>query len=1035
VSIIEAGDTRELLANLPGFGELAEDVQAFVADAAELCSFRFGQVIVSEGEAADAFYVIASGVARVVMTGDHGSEIALAALRRGDTFGELGLLGGGVRTATVRCTSTVEALRFDAAVFSALVRAAPELRTWLSALGKRRAAAELLRVHTAFAGLSPETTTRLVDALKPVDVRAGSTIVREGEASSSMYLIGDGRARVFTSQNGNEQHLAFLRRGDFFGERGLLLHESCSASVQAVSDCSLLELAEPDFAKLLAEDDAFRTRVAQRVSQYDFRRLARVPLDFADEILPVVGERSSLAPVDADPGPEAQAAEFVEDAPAQRSRRIRRFPFVHQLDAADCGAAALAMVCRHFGRRVGLPHIRRLARTGMEGTSLFGMTHAATALGLDARAVRASKSRLDSLPLPAIVHVDGNHWVVLYQVGRDVVRVADPARGLRRLPREELLARWSGYAALLSPTPRFAEAPEARESLDWLVPFVRPHTTKLVIAVVLSFVAAGLQMVLPLLTGTIVNRVIPDGDVDLLWIIAAVMGAVFVSVAAATGIQRYLLSAVAVDADTEILDFLTARLLDLSPGYFAARQTGDIERRLAGSRQVRQFLIKRGVQAMTAGAQLLVAVVVMFVLSWTIGLVYLATTPLYAGLMVYSSRRLRPMYDVLEDSFGKYSSQQIDAIKGIETVKALAAEESLRRLMLGQFRGLAHRVFQTEFLDMAYQGALQLAGFLSFALVLIVGALQVVHGQLSLGTFVSLTALVALANAPILMLLSMWDELQYARILVGRLDDVLEAEPEQGRDRAALRRVRSLEGRVQLNNVGFSYTPEGQAIIKRLTLTVSPGEKIAIVGRSGSGKTTLVRCLAGLLEPTEGTIHFDGAELRTLDYRTLRRQIGVVLQENYLFDDTIARNIAFGEDEVDLDKVVKAARAAHAHEFVQRLPLGYDTRVGESGLRVSGGQRQRIAIARALYHDPPLLLLDEATSALDAESERLVQESMDQLLAERTSFTIAHRLSTIRNVDRIIVLERGRIVEQGTHDELTDRRGLYFYLASQQLEL
>jgi ATP-binding cassette subfamily B protein len=906
---------------------------------------------------------------------------------------------------------------------------------WLGALKKRRAVADLLRVHTAFAGLSPETTAHLVDAFGHGDAPAGSTIVREGEPASSMYLIAEGRARVFASENGGEQHLAFLRRGDFFGERSLLLGEPHSATVQAVSDCELLELAEADFAKLLLEDDAFRTRVEQRVAQYDFRRLARVPLDFADEILPLEAEHPSTAPVQADAGPEPQAAELFEETSTPRARRIRRFPFVHQLDAADCGAAALAMVCRHFGRRVGLPYIRRLARTGVEGTSLFGVTRAASALGFDARGVRASKSRLDSLPLPAIVHVDGNHWIVLYEAGRDSVRVADPARGLRRLPRDEFLGRWSGYAALLSPTARFADTPEARESLGWLVPFVRPHTTRIVVAVVLSFIAAGLQMVLPLLTGTIVNHVIPDGNVDLLWIIAAVMGAVFISIAAATGIQRYLLSYVAVGADTDVLDFLTARLLDLSPGYFAARQTGDIERRLAGSRQVRQFLVKRGVQALTAATQLLVAVAVMFVLSWTIGLVYLATTPLYAGLMVYSSRRLRPMYDVLEESFGKYSSRQIDAIKGIDTVKALAAEDSLRRLMLGQFRGLAHRVFQTEFLDMAYQGALQLTGFLSFALVVIVGALQVVHGQLSLGTFVSLTALVALANAPILQLLSMWDELQYARILVGRLDDVLEAEPEQGRDRAALVRVRSLEGRVELRDVGFSYSPESQGIIKGVTLTVTPGEKIAIVGRSGSGKTTLVRCLAGLLEPTEGSIHFDGAELRTLDYRTLRRQIGVVLQENYLFDDTIAGNIAFGEDEIDLDRVVKAARAAHAHEFVQRLPLGYDTRVGESGLRVSGGQRQRIAIARALYHDPPLLLLDEATSALDAESERLVQESMDQLLTGRTSFTIAHRLSTIRTADRIIVLERGRIVEQGTHDELTDRRGLYFYLASQQLEL
>ena len=694
------------------------------------------------------------------------------------------------------------------------------------------------------------------------------------------------------------------------------------------------------------------------------------------------------------------------------------------------------MICRHFGRAVGISHIRQVVHTQTDGTTLAGITRGAEELGLAARSIRASKSRLDDLPLPAVAHWEGNHWVVVYRVDDNHVRVADPARGLRRIPREEFLERWSGYTSVVGYTERLAEAPEARTSLAWVKPFLRPHRRLVLFAVGLSIAAAVLELVLPILTQVVVDRVLPSGNLDLLWIVMAAIVAVLLAITAATFAQSYLLSKVAVRFDVATLDFLTGRLLDLPMSYFSTRRTGDIERRLLGARQVRAFFIQSGVQALTSATQLLASLGLMFFYSWTLALVYLVTVPAYAGLMRFSAKRLRPMYDNLEEAYGRYSSAQIDAIRGIETVKALAAEQALRRLMLGRFQSLADRVFRTEFLVLAYQGSLQLVAFASFGLFLLVGAIEVVHGSLSLGEFVAFNALVALATGPILVLLSLWDQGQLARVLFDRLDDVLEPEPEQGADRDRLRTVSTLGGRVELHGVGFRYGgPEAPAILEGVTLTVEPGETVALAGRSGSGKTTLIKLLAGLLEPTEGEILFDGFELRTLDYRTLRRRIGFVLQESYLFDDTIAANIAFGETTPDPVKVAWAAKAANAHEFVERLPLGFDTRVGESGLRLSGGQQQRIAIARALYHRPPILLFDEATSALDTESERAVKESLDELLVGRTSFVIAHRLSTVRDADRIIVLERGRLVESGTHDELMARQGLYFYLASQQLEL
>jgi ATP-binding cassette subfamily B protein len=772
------------------------------------------------------------------------------------------------------------------------------------------------------------------------------------------------------------------------------------------------------------------------VAQYDYKRLARVPLDFAEELLPAdVGMREPAAPEEPAAGAPEDVEEFAADGARPAPPRVRRFPHVYQVDEMDCGAACVAIVARSYGRAVSMVAIRDAVGTGLDGTSLMGITRGAERIGLAARAVKASKSHLDQLPLPAVVHWEGNHWVVLYAVEDGHVRLSDPARGRVRVARGEFDEKWSGYAALLAYTPALEEAPEARTDVRWLAPFFRPFRRAIGVALGLAFLAAALQLLIPIVTQVVVDTAIPESDTDLVNLVLLGLAGVFVLMLAATLVQRYLLAKVAVSIDTASLDFLTGRLLALPMSYFNTRRTGDIERRLAGMRQVRSFVVQSGVIALTAATQLIAAVALMFVYSWTLALVFVATVPVYVALMRFSSLRLRPMFDSLEEAYGKYASHQIDAIKGIETVKALAAEDALRRLMLARFQSLADRIFRAEFLIMAYTGVIQLVTFVSLALFLFVGARQVIAGTMTIGQFVSFSALVALANAPIITLLSLWDEVQLSRILLDRLNDVLEPEPEQG-GRDGLVPVRALEGHIRLVGVGFRYGgPDAPAILEGISLDVPAGTSVAIVGRSGSGKTTLVKCLAGLLEPTEGSILYDGYELRSLDYRTLRRQIGFVLQENHLFDDTIARNIAFGEPEPDLERVRAAARLAAAHGFVERLPLGYETRVGESGLKLSGGQQQRVAIARAVYHRPPVLLFDEATSSLDTESERAVKENVDELLEGRTSFVIAHRLSTIRDADLIVVLERGRLVEQGSHDELMERRGLYYYLVSQQLDM
>src|SRR6267154_5851494 len=868
----------------------------------------FGDLIVKQGEPASAFYILISGRARVVKSGaNNGEEIVLGTLRPGDSFGEAALTEGGTRTATVRCSTSVEVLRLDRAEFLALTETAPELKEHMEVTRRARTLQSFLYEFSNFGRLPTSALRGVIEKLERVQFQKGNLIIKEGDSPVPMYILEKGRARAFTQNNGAQVNLAFYRDGDFFGELSILNGSPRAASVEAYSDCDVLAL-DPDAVRSLKQSyPEFGKLLEERLAQYKVKTEARIPLDFTEELVPAETLAHTKVALDgkfAVKEKEDAEAPFADDEGhfRKKKRRIRKFEHITQIDEMDCGAASLGMICRYFGRKVSLPRIRQLCHTATDGTSLKAISRAATELGLAARPLKISHRNLPRMPLPAIVHWEGNHWIVLYDVGEQFVRVADPALGLRKVPRREFETKWTGYAALFDYTPAFEEAPESKAKLAWVLPFLSRFKMILLQVLGLAIAVSFFQLLFPVFTQIVVDKVIVENDIGLLKMILLGMLAALVFVQLATLAQEYLLAFAAVRLDTAVFDFLSRRLLSLPMSYFTNRRTGDIQRRLEGARQVRQLAVQQGVGALLAVVFLVGALVLMAMYSPLLTIAFLATTPLYVGLMIFSVKVLRPLYHGVEESQGKYSSHQIDAIKGIEAVKAAAAESAFRDAMLNECLSVSQKLFKTTFIVISYDSVLQSIGLLSTAIFLWVGATQVINGHLSVGGFVAFSSLTAMAYAGILKTLGVWDTMQHAAVLLNRLNDIFEQEPEQGHDRSLLIPVHSLEGRIELRGVSFKYGgPEAPDILKNITLDLAPGRMVAFVGRSGCGKTTLIKLIAGLLEPTEGTIFLDNVDLKTLNYRDVRRHIGTVLQENHMFNETITRNISFGDLEPDLD--------------------------------------------------------------------------------------------------------------------------------------
>jgi ATP-binding cassette, subfamily B, bacterial HlyB/CyaB len=746
--------------------------------------------------------------------------------------------------------------------------------------------------------------------------------------------------------------------------------------------------------------------------------------------------RASLAATELTP--TAATSERARVAfPRPKLRRSWRYPWVEQQSAADCGAACLAMISQYWGQRMGLNALRDLADVGRSGTSLKNLALAAEAIGFQARPVRASLNRLADQKQPWIAHWQGDHYVVVYRVRGDRVILADPAVGHRTLNAADFQAGWTGYALLLEPTAQLQQQPEAKteQSLGRLSRLLLTYRTPLLQIIALSLVIQLFGLVTPLLTQVILDQVVVQKSLPMLHLFAVGLVMFAVWRIGLIGVRQYLLDYCSNRIDLTLLSGFISHALRLPLKFFEVRHVGDIITRVQENEKIQQFLVRQAVSTWLDGLMAIVYLGLMVYYNWRLALLVMGLIPPFVILTLVATPWLKRVSRQVFKESAEQNSLIVEMMTGIATIKATAAEQELRWRWEDRLVGMLNAQFRGQKLANGLQISGGLINALGSAAMLWYGAYLVIQEQLTIGQFVAFNMLIGQVINPILAVLSVWDEFQEVLIAVERLNDVFAAAPEEMPGQPMLM-LPAIRGEVRFEQVTFRYdAASDRNTLQNLSFRIAPGQTLAIVGRSGSGKSTLVKLLQALYLPTQGRVLVDGYDIRQVSPPSLRSQLGVVPQECFLFSGTILENIQLYRPEYSLEVVIAAAKQAEAHHFIQELPLGYNTKVGERGANLSGGQRQRIAIARALLGDPAILLLDEATSSLDTEAEQRFQQNLTRISRDRTTLIIAHRLSTVQHADQILVLDQGIIAEQGSHEQLIQQRGLYYHLAKQQLNL
>ncbi|NEO44707.1 MAG: peptidase domain-containing ABC transporter, partial [Moorea sp. SIO4A3] len=710
-----------------------------------------------------------------------------------------------------------------------------------------------------------------------------------------------------------------------------------------------------------------------------------------------------------------------------------RYPFFAQQSGSDCGAACLVMVSRYWGKRFSVNRLRDIANVDRNGASLRGLSAAAESIGFSTRPVKASLDQLAKQKLPAIVHWEGKHYIVVYEITRKRVIVCDPGIGQRSLTHREFNADWTGYALLLQPTALLKDAKETSTPFWQFFELIKPHGLVVLEVFLASLFIQIFGLITPLFTQLILDRVVVQRSG--LTLMAVGLGLLIFSLfrVAMMGLRQYLLDHTANKVDAALIVGFIRHTLRLPLSFFESRYVGDIISRVQENRKIERFLTGEALSILLDLLTVFIYVGLMVWYSWKMALLALVIVPPFLLLALIATPFLRRISREIFQSMAKENSYLIEALSGVSTVKSTAVEQTVR----WHWEELLNKEIKTSFDGQVISNRLQIFSNAIEAVVttslLWYGAWLVIQNQLTIGQLVAFNMLLGNIITPFKRLTVLWNQFQEVVIAMERINDVLDAEPEEDLLNQARQSLPSIQGHIAFDNVTFRYHPESDLnVLENLSFQVKPGQMVALVGRSGSGKTTISKLVLGLYPPTDGKVLIDGLDLTTLSLGSLRSQVGVVDQDTFLFGGTIRENISLGHPAASLDEIIEAARLAGADEFIKQLPMGYETQIGEGGGTLSGGQRQRIAIARALLGNPKLLVLDEATSHLDAESERIIQHNFTHILKGRTTFVIAHRLSTVRNADLILVLDRGVLIERGTHQELMAKRGHYYYLNHQQ---